>query len=65
MPEVERIHSIPVLCIYGEDEDDSLCPRLDPKKVAVVKVKGGHHFDGNYAELARIIMDAAAGREQH
>ena len=60
MPEVERIHFIPVLCIYGEDEDDSLCPKLDPQKVTVVKVKGGHHFDGNYQELAQIILDTAA-----
>ncbi len=60
MPEVERIRSMPVLCIYGQEEDDSLCPKLDPKKVTVVKVKGGHHFDGNYAELAQIILNTAA-----
>jgi type IV secretory pathway VirJ component len=45
-----------VLCIYGEDETDSLCPRLDPHKVTIVKLKGGHHFDGDYAALARTIM---------
>ena len=60
MPEVERIRSMPVLCIYGQEEDDSLCPKLDPKKVTVVKVNGGHHFDGNYAELAQIILNTAA-----
>jgi type IV secretory pathway VirJ component len=55
LPEVDRIGGN-VLCIYGEDETDSLCPRLDPHKVTVVKLKGGHHFDGNYAALARTIM---------
>jgi type IV secretory pathway VirJ component len=45
-----------VLCIYGEDETDSLCPQLDPHKVTIVKLKGGHHFDGNYAGLARTIL---------
>jgi type IV secretory pathway VirJ component len=25
----------------------------------VVKVKGGHHFDGDYAGLARVILGAA------
>jgi type IV secretory pathway VirJ component len=59
LPEVERINGMPVLCIYGEDESDSLCPKLDPSKVIVVKVKGGHHFDGNYAGLAQDIMGAA------
>jgi type IV secretory pathway VirJ component len=56
LPEVARIGGMTVLCIYGEDEADSLCPRLDPRKVTVVKLKGGHHFDGDYAALARTIM---------
>jgi type IV secretory pathway VirJ component len=59
MPEVNRISGVPVLCIYGEDEKDSLCPKLDAHKISVVKVKGGHHFDGNYAGLAREILAAA------
>jgi type IV secretory pathway VirJ component len=59
LPEVNRISGMPVLCIYGEDEQDSLCPKLDPKKISIVKVKGGHHFDGNYAALADHILTAA------
>jgi type IV secretory pathway VirJ component len=59
LPEINRITGIPVLCIYGEDEKDSLCPKLDPKKFKVVKLKGGHHFDGDYTGLAREIISAA------
>jgi type IV secretory pathway VirJ component len=59
LPEVNRVSGMPVLCIYGEDEHDSLCPKLDPKKFNLVKVKGGHHFDGNYAGLADRILSAA------
>ncbi len=59
LPEVSRITGVPILCIYGEDEHDSLCPKLDPGKVKIVKVKGGHHFDGNYAALADDILAAA------
>jgi type IV secretory pathway VirJ component len=50
---------MPVLCIYGEDEHDSLCPKLDPGKFNIVRVKGGHHFDGNYAALADHILAAS------
>ncbi len=60
LPEVNRITGMPVLCIYGADEDDSLCPKLDPTRVSIVKVKGGHHFDGDYAGLAKLILAAAA-----
>jgi type IV secretory pathway VirJ component len=59
LPEVNRIGGMPVLCIYGEDEHDSLCPKLDAKKFNIVKVKGGHHFDGNYTALADEILAAA------
>ena len=59
MPEIDRITDIPVICVYGQDETDSLCPKLDPKKVIVVKLKGGHHFDGDYAGLAQDIIAAA------
>ena len=59
MPEVNRITGMPVLCIYGADEDDSLCPKLNPARVSIVKVKGGHHFDGDYAGLAKLILAAA------
>ena len=58
LPEVNRITGIPVLCIYGEDEHDSLCPKLNSSKFKIVKVKGGHHFDGNYAALADDILSA-------
>jgi type IV secretory pathway VirJ component len=59
LPEITRISGVPVLCIYGEDESDSLCPKLDPKRFNIVKLKGGHHFDGDYAGLARHILAAA------
>jgi len=59
LPEISRISGVPVLCIYGAGETDSLCPKLDPTKFNVVKLKGGHHFDGDYANLARQILAAA------
>ena len=59
LPEISRIAGVPVLCIYGADETDSVCPKLDPTKFLTVKLKGGHHFDGDYANLARQILAAA------
>ncbi len=60
LPEVEPHHAARRCCAStAQDESDSLCPKLDPKKFNVVKVKGGHHFDGDYAGLARQILAAA------
>ncbi len=58
-PEMEKPSSIPMLCIYGEGETDTLCPKLDPQKVHVVKLPGGHHFGGDYERLAKEIMGTA------
>jgi type IV secretory pathway VirJ component len=59
LPEMNRIGGMPVVCIYGTDESDSLCPSLDPRRFTLVGVRGGHHFDGDYAALARQILAAA------
>ena len=58
-PEMEKPGDIPMLCIYGEGETDTLCPQLDPQKVHVVKLPGGHHFGGDYERLAKEIMGTA------
>jgi type IV secretory pathway VirJ component len=60
-PEVQKIHGIPFLCIYGDGEDDTICPQLSGSMVRVVKLPGGHHFDGDYDRLAEEILKAAIG----
>lgn len=57
IPEVQRLKSMKVLCIYGEDEDDSACKMLDQNEVTSIEVKGGHHFGGDYEKLANTILD--------
>lgn len=55
-PEVKKLANRKVLCIYGADETDTICPELDKKTVNVIEMEGGHHFGGDYAKLAKIIM---------
>jgi type IV secretory pathway VirJ component len=52
--------SVPVLCVHGTDEHDSLCPHLeDLPWVKRLLLRGGHHFDGDYRELAARVLEAA------
>jgi type IV secretory pathway VirJ component len=52
--------AVPMVCIYGSDEHDSLCPLVaDLSWVKVVRRRGGHRISGEYDELARAILDAA------
>ncbi len=48
-----------VLCLYGADEKHSACPAARGPGVKVEELDGGHHFDGDYAALARRIIDYA------
>jgi type IV secretory pathway VirJ component len=55
-PELAKIPPALVQCFYGEDEEDTACPSL-PAGADIVKTPGGHHFDGDYAALAKRILD--------
>ncbi|MDR3419045.1 MAG: DUF3096 domain-containing protein [Nevskia sp.] len=59
LPEMQRAGDTSMLCIYGAEETDTLCPKLDPQHVHLVKLVGGHHFGGDYERLAREILEAA------
>ena len=56
-PEAARLQPAKTLCIYGENEKDSLCPKLAPDSVEAHVMSGGHHFDGAYDDLAALILE--------
>ena len=58
-PEVERISGLPVICAYGESDKESLCPALDPKRVTVMGLSGGHHFGGDYDTIIEALVSRA------
>jgi len=48
----------PLLCVYGEKDDESICPDLVAPGIKQVKMPGGHHFGGEYERLAQEILGA-------
>lgn len=59
LPEVQKIQGTTFLCIYGSEEDDTICPKLQGPAVRVVELPGSHHFNGDYGRLAEEILKAA------
>ncbi|CAB3700676.1 virulence factor family protein [Paraburkholderia rhynchosiae] len=57
-PELARVPSAIVQCIYGADEKDTLCPALTKTGIAVIRTTGDHHFGGDYNALERRILSA-------
>lgn len=60
-----RLNWVPVLCVHGREETDSLCPRLDAANVHRVALPGGHPLRRDVDALYMALttgMDAYARR---
>jgi type IV secretory pathway VirJ component len=55
-PELAVLTGLPVLCIYGAGESDSICPEMPPGTVTREQIGQGHHFSGEYSRLADRIL---------
>ena len=56
-PELDKITQQKVLCIWGQDDKDSLCPQVSAPNVTLLPLQGAHHFDGGYEKLAQLVLD--------
>jgi type IV secretory pathway VirJ component len=55
-PEMQA-SKVPLVCVHGTDESDSFCLKPQPAHVKVVTLPGGHHYEGDYAALGKLIVD--------
>ncbi|HET7924117.1 MAG TPA: AcvB/VirJ family lysyl-phosphatidylglycerol hydrolase, partial [Rhodanobacteraceae bacterium] len=55
-PEMQA-SKVPLVCVHGTDESDSFCLKPQPALVKVVTLPGGHHYNGDYAALGKLIVD--------
>ncbi|MFA0922246.1 virulence factor [Xanthomonas fragariae] len=60
-PELQRLPAATTVCIYGQDDEDALCPSLPADAAKRVALPGDHHFKGDYATLAKVIMEQLHG----
>ncbi|MDB6045552.1 MAG: putative AcvB-related protein [Gammaproteobacteria bacterium] len=59
--EIARMSAADTLCLYGDGDDDSICPKVGAAHARVIKLPGGHHFGGNYDGLANLILERPPG----
>lgn len=62
LPEYQKMSRVTTLCVYGTGDKDSLCTDFPPGTAGTIELAGGHHFDGDYDGLARLILKFA-GRD--
>jgi type IV secretory pathway VirJ component len=59
-PEIARMPAVPILCMYGAGETDTLCPELPASRVRVATIGRGHHFGGDYDAVAASVLAFSA-----
>lgn len=57
LPEALKLGDLQVLCIYGMEESDSICPKLHSKSVTLAPFPGGHHFKGAYDRIGERVLE--------
>ena len=58
LPELEKLRGRPILCLYGQQEDDSLCPDLPPGLARILPVRGGHAFKRDFQGVTEKVLGA-------
>ena len=62
LPELVRIDPALVQCVYGDEEEQTLCRARELARCERIHTSGGHHFDGDYEGLALKILAGAERR---
>jgi type IV secretory pathway VirJ component len=65
LPEVEKLRGLPILCVQGADETNSLCASLDSSLARVETRAGGHRITGSEgADVVDMVLAAARGESR-
>jgi type IV secretory pathway VirJ component len=57
-PEIARLVPIPIVCLQGRQDKDSICPSVTGANVRAITTRGGHGFAKDGAGVARDILEA-------
>ncbi|WGG62222.1 virulence factor family protein [Brucella intermedia] len=62
IPAISTIPLDRVVCVYGQEEEDTACTAPELKGMEVMKLAGGHHFDENYEPIAASLLEKMRSR---
>ncbi|MCP5471088.1 MAG: hypothetical protein H7A18_03255 [Sinobacteraceae bacterium] len=54
-PQLGKLGSLPLLCLYGKDDREALCPNLPIGVATVVEIGEGHHLGGQAGTIVERI----------
>jgi len=59
-PALEKLAGIPILCIHSVRDPRQACDRISVAGMTRAQILGGHHYVGHEAEMADLVLKAAA-----
>lgn len=63
LPELARIHGIPILCVKGARDSDAICPPDETGDVTTLTLAGGHRIGSDFSRIVTAIL-AELGRKK-
>lgn len=60
VPEIARMPAMPILCVMGDGEHGSSCPKLTGPGITVRQIGDGHHFSGLAPQVVTEILSLAS-----
>ena len=59
LPEVQKLadQQDRFMVVCGADDEAAICPKLDARHYRIEVLPGSHHFDGDYENLAKTLID--------
>jgi type IV secretory pathway VirJ component len=58
LPEVEKLKGMRILCFYGTEDKDALCPSLGPGLAESIPLQSGHRFGHGFEPVVEAILAA-------
>ncbi|HOW57938.1 MAG TPA: AcvB/VirJ family lysyl-phosphatidylglycerol hydrolase [Smithellaceae bacterium] len=56
LPEIKKLSGTKILCLYGNEDAECICPQISQSGATSEMMSGAHHFDGNYTAVVDKIL---------
>jgi type IV secretory pathway VirJ component len=64
LPEIQKLTGTHLLCLYGNEETDCICPQISQAEARAKAFPGAHHFDGDYKAIVDAILSGLDGQKE-
>lgn len=64
LPEIHKLSGTHLLCLYGSEESDCICPKISQPAARARVLPGAHHYNGDYTAIVSAILSEIDAQKQ-